>query len=166
MEPTNLQVTLEKINNTVSIQDLLNLLNLSFTMEMTLYLKTLGAHWNVRGENFSSLHALFKDQYEELFTFVDNIAEQIMMIDKDMRAICDLQYFATGGGVLEARLDGFLSATQICFQLEQDHTQVLNTLQTTADYSEKLRLFGITDLVTSMIRSHDKMRWFLRSHQT
>src|SRR4051812_33693613 len=41
------------------------------------YLKTHGYHWNVRGPNFSSLHALFMTQYTEMWTAIDLIAERI-----------------------------------------------------------------------------------------
>ena len=34
-------------------------------------------HWNVRGHNFFSLHTAFEEQYTELFTAVDEIAERI-----------------------------------------------------------------------------------------
>lgn len=43
----------------------------------TLYLKTHNYHWNVTGPLFSTLHTLFEQQYLELATAVDEIAERI-----------------------------------------------------------------------------------------
>ncbi len=43
----------------------------------TLYLKTLGVHWNVVGPSFFGLHKLTEAQYEDLATAVDAIAERI-----------------------------------------------------------------------------------------
>ncbi len=43
----------------------------------TLYLKTHNYHWNVTGPMFTSLHTLFEEQYTELATAVDVIAERI-----------------------------------------------------------------------------------------
>ena len=43
----------------------------------TLYLKTHNYHWNVTGPLFNTLHAMFEQQYTELATAVDEIAERI-----------------------------------------------------------------------------------------
>src|SRR5690349_8267189 len=41
----------------------------------TLYLKTHNFHWNVEGPMFNTLHLMFEQQYTELATAVDLIAE-------------------------------------------------------------------------------------------
>ena len=43
----------------------------------TLYLKTHNYHWNVTGPLFNTLHTMFEQQYMELATAVDEIAERI-----------------------------------------------------------------------------------------
>lgn len=43
----------------------------------TLYLKTHGYHWNVEGPHFQQLHIQFMDQYNEMWTAVDELAERI-----------------------------------------------------------------------------------------
>ena len=43
----------------------------------TLYLKTHNFHWNVEGPMFNTLHAMFMQQYTELWNAVDPIAERI-----------------------------------------------------------------------------------------
>ena len=43
----------------------------------TLYLKTHNYHWNVTGPQFNTLHQMFENQYTELATAVDEIAERI-----------------------------------------------------------------------------------------
>jgi starvation-inducible DNA-binding protein len=42
-----------------------------------LYMVTHNYHWNVEGDNFAPLHALFERQYNELFLAIDLIAERI-----------------------------------------------------------------------------------------
>jgi len=42
-----------------------------------LYMKTHGYHWNITGPRFSELHALFMEQYTELWNALDEIAERI-----------------------------------------------------------------------------------------
>ena len=43
----------------------------------TLYLTTHNFHWNVTGPMFNTLHAMFMQQYTDLWTAVDPIAERI-----------------------------------------------------------------------------------------
>ena len=43
----------------------------------SLYLKTHYYHWNVTGPRFRDLHLLFEEQYTELATAVDDVAERI-----------------------------------------------------------------------------------------
>ena len=48
----------------------------------TLYLKTHGYHWNVEGPHFQQLHVLFMEQYTEMWTAVDELAERIRALGK------------------------------------------------------------------------------------
>jgi len=43
----------------------------------TLYLKTHGYHWNVEGPHFQQLHIQFMEQYTEMWTAADDLAERI-----------------------------------------------------------------------------------------
>ena len=43
----------------------------------TLYLKTHGYHWNVEGPHFQQLHIQFMEQYTEMWTAVDELAERV-----------------------------------------------------------------------------------------
>lgn len=45
-----------------------------------LYLKTQNFHWNVTGPMFGELHSLFEQQYTDLATAVDELAERIRAI--------------------------------------------------------------------------------------
>ena len=47
----------------------------------TLYLQTHNFHWNVTGMQFRELHLMFEEQYTELATAVDDVAERIRTLD-------------------------------------------------------------------------------------
>jgi starvation-inducible DNA-binding protein len=47
----------------------------------TLYLKTHNFHWNVTGPMFQTLHLMFEQQYTELATAVDLVAERIRALN-------------------------------------------------------------------------------------
>src|SRR3954469_13136680 len=53
------------------------LLSTILSDEMTLYVKTRKAHWNVTGESFMELHKLFEGQYKQTEEVIDEIAERI-----------------------------------------------------------------------------------------
>lgn len=42
-----------------------------------LLIKTHGYHWNVEGPHFRQLHIQFMEQYTEMWTAVDELAERI-----------------------------------------------------------------------------------------
>ncbi len=42
-----------------------------------LYAKTHSYHWNVTGPRFHSLHNMFEEQYRDLWTAMDDLAERI-----------------------------------------------------------------------------------------
>jgi starvation-inducible DNA-binding protein len=52
-------------------------LNAVLGQTFRLYVQTHGYHWNVEGPNFRQLHALFEDQYQNLWAALDEIAERI-----------------------------------------------------------------------------------------
>src|SRR5690554_5242112 len=46
----------------------------------SLYLKTQNFHWNVTGPHFYSLHKMFEEQYQDLASAIDEIAERIRIL--------------------------------------------------------------------------------------
>ena len=70
----------EKIKTGLNVEDrkaVAQALSRMLADTYAVYLKTHGFHWNVRGPNFSSLHALFMEQYTEMWQAIDDVAERI-----------------------------------------------------------------------------------------
>lgn len=44
---------------------------------VTLYFMFHGAHWNVEGPDFSQYHGLFAEVYEDIYSAIDPVAENI-----------------------------------------------------------------------------------------
>ncbi len=57
-----------------NLEHVIELLSSGLSNEMTLYIKTRKAHWNVTGESFMELHKLFENQYKQLEESIDEIA--------------------------------------------------------------------------------------------
>ena len=125
-----------------------------------LYTKTLNFHWHVVGPQFQSLHALFQDQYDELFSAVDEIAERIRAIGHITPASCKEMLEHSIISESEANL----SADQMLGALAEDHFSLSQLIRKKISEAEKNNDYGTADLLTSRLKSHEKTAWMLQSH--
>lgn len=49
---------------------------------VTMYFVAHGYHWNVEGADFSQYHSLFTDIYEDVYSSIDTIAEDLRKLDE------------------------------------------------------------------------------------
>lgn len=49
---------------------------------VTMYFTAHGFHWNVEGQDFSQYHSLFADIYEDVYSSIDPIAEDLRKLDE------------------------------------------------------------------------------------
>ncbi|WP_027376601.1 Dps family protein [Kaistella palustris] len=55
-------------------------LNILLANYSLFYQNTRGAHWNIKGEKFFTLHPKFEELYNNLFIKIDEIAERILTL--------------------------------------------------------------------------------------
>ncbi|MEO8402881.1 MAG: DNA starvation/stationary phase protection protein [Gammaproteobacteria bacterium] len=143
-------------NHTTKItEDLAKLLADTYS----LYLKTQNFHWNVTGLNFHSLHSMFEEEYIELATAVDEIAERI-------RAL---------GAIAPASFSEFLKLTslkeetstpnaiEMVKKLLNDHETVIKHLQSMMPIAQEAKDEATLDLLINRTEVHQKTAWMLRS---
>ncbi|MEB3349810.1 MAG: Dps family protein [Cyanobacteriota bacterium] len=124
-----------------------------------LYAKTHGFHWNVTGPMFNTLHLMFMEQYTELWTALDEIAERI-------RA---LGHPAPYGGAALSRLasigdaEGVPSALAMVRELVQGHEAVARTIRAVFRLADEADDQPTADLLTQRLQIHEKTAWMLRS---
>jgi starvation-inducible DNA-binding protein len=124
-----------------------------------LYAKTHGFHWNVTGPMFNTLHLMFMDQYTELWTALDLIAERI-------RA---LGFPAPYGGATYAGLSsipesqGVPAALAMVRELVEGHEAVARTIRTVFATAAAADDQPTADLLTQRLQIHEKTAWMLRS---
>lgn len=129
--------------------------------EYVLYTKTLKFHWNVEGKHFGALHAFFKEQYEALFIFADDVAER-------MRAL---------GSKSTGTLAEFLKDTMLkekpgkngddldmIAQLLADHEIIIRQLRADVDAVLEYDDAGTNNFLADLLEKHEKMAWMLRAH--
>jgi starvation-inducible DNA-binding protein len=136
-------------------------LNKLLADEFVLYTKTRNYHWNVEGSNFMEMHKFYESLYTELEEVIDVVAERIRSI----------------GHYSQGRLKDFLQMTSL---LEQDYTsdqkqQLQNLLddhetiirylrREITPFNDEYKDIGNADLLTSLLKNHEKWAWFIRSY--
>jgi len=125
-----------------------------------LYLKTHNFHWNVEGPMFNTLHQMFMDQYTEMWTALDQIAER-------MRA---LGAYAPGSYKRYAELSSIsefdgdsLPARDMILQLLKGHEALSKTARSIFAPAEEGGDEATLDLLTQRLQIHEKTAWMLRS---
>jgi starvation-inducible DNA-binding protein len=165
MAPKTLEVMSDTTKPNIGISDrhregVIQILNTVLSDEFILYTTTRNFHWNVVGPQFSQLHRLFDEQYQELNTVVDEVAERTC---------------ALGGKGLGTLVD-FLEHTRLKERTETgdaqimiaallgDHEELIRHLRDDSNAcSETHQDKGTDDFLTGLMEQHEKMAWMLRA---
>ena len=124
-----------------------------------LMLKTQGYHWNVTGPGFHSLHAMFGEQYTELFQAADEIAERMRALGHKAPA----SYAAYGelAGIRE--VDGIEDATHMLRALAGDHAVLAGSARAAMEAASEAGDDVSADMMTGRMTIHDKAAWMLKA---
>ncbi len=125
----------------------------------TLYLKTHNFHWNVTGPMFQTLHTMFEQEYTELATAVDEIAERIRALGHYAPG----SYAAFGKLSSISEAEDVPSATDMIGQLVAGHEAVAATARSVFPAAEEGNDEVTADLLTQRMQVHEKTAWMLRS---
>lgn len=117
-------------------------------------------HWNVEGPGFFALHTAFEEQYTELFTAVDEIAERIRALDA----------YAPGGLGNLAKMAGFkelkedATDKEMVSHLAELHQATIKNLVAARDTAGDEGDDQTEDLMIARIQVHQKTVWMLQSY--
>ncbi|HEY9537943.1 MAG TPA: Dps family protein [Kiloniellaceae bacterium] len=125
----------------------------------TLYLKTHSFHWNVTGQMFQTLHTMFEQQYTELWTALDEVAERIRSLGEP--APGSYKTFAKLTSIKEE--EGVPEAKDMVRQLVAGHEAVAKTARSIFPAAEAGQDEVTADLLTQRMNVHEKTAWMLRS---
>jgi len=156
MEGLNIDIGIEQEDRRKIADGLSRLLADTYT----LYLKTHNFHWNVEGPMFNTLHLMFEQQYTELATAVDLIAERIRALG--FPAPGSYSSFARLATVKEAP-EKVPDAPEMIRQLAKDQEQVAKTAREVFPIVEKASDEPSADLLTQRMQIHEKTAWMLRA---
>jgi starvation-inducible DNA-binding protein len=125
----------------------------------TLYLKTHNFHWNVTGPMFRTLHIMFEEQYNALWTASDELAERIRALG--LYAPATYKEFGRLTSIKEE--DGIPAALDMVRLLVEGHETAARTARTVFTTAENASDAPTADLLTERMQFHEKTAWMLRS---
>ena len=134
-------------------------LELLLSNSYALTIKTQNYHWNVVGSNFVALHQLFGDQYQELFTAIDEIAERIRSFGVLVEA--DLLYFSQNSKITAPKKSN--NAEKMVSDLATGHQTIIDSLLEAIKIAQDNKDEGTADLFIRRIQVHQKALWMLQS---
>ena len=117
-------------------------------------------HWNVRGPGFFALHTAFEEQYTELFTAVDEIAERVRALGA--LAPGGLGNLAKSSSITELAEDA--DADSMVAHLASANQVVVDSLAAARDAAAEADDSESEDLAIARIQVHQKTIWMLKSY--
>lgn len=128
------------------------------------FLLTHYCHWNVEGPQFMSLHTLFEQQYTEMFTAIDEIAER-------MRALQAYPFKGGYGEVSKAMRtlppvgagNAAQGAKKMVERLLKANEELVTAMQSAKEAADASGDNETADMMTARIQAHQKSIWMLRS---
>lgn len=125
----------------------------------TLYLKTHNFHWNVTGPMFQTLHLMFEQHYNELWTAIDVIAERI----RSLGVYAPGTYAELSSLTSIKEVQAPVKDTDMIRSLVEGHEAVIRTARSIFPAAEKAVDQVTMDLLTQRMEVHEKTTWMLRS---
>lgn len=124
-----------------------------------LYLKTQNYHWNVEGPHFKPLHELFEEQYTDLATAIDEIAELIRGLGD--KAPGTFEAFSKLTVIKPANEN--IAANDMVSELADDQGIIQKTLQDALAAAQQAEDEVVIGAVVDRMTVHRKNQWMLRS---
>jgi starvation-inducible DNA-binding protein len=124
-----------------------------------LYFKTHTYHWNVTGMMFQTLHAMFMQQYTELWNTIDLIAERI----RSLGEYAPSSYKELSQLTSIKDDDKIPKAEEMLKNLIQDHEKIIQFIRDNFSIAEESNDEATVDLLTQRLDAHEKTAWMLRA---
>lgn len=125
----------------------------------SLYLKTLGVHWNIVGPAFYSVHKLTEVQYEDLHAAADVIAERV-------RALGHIAPASFGDYTKLSIVDSSETPHQADAMIKgliSDNEAIAKRMREFVEVAEDADDVFTADLLTARIGKHEENAWMLRA---
>ncbi len=143
-------------------EQVIELLNARLADTFDLYSQLKQAHWNVKGSDFYQLHLLYDQVAEDIFPYVDEIAERVTQLGG--LALGTARMAASASSLDEYpvnAIEGMETVTAVADRLAAYAAAVRSAIDATAELGDQ----STSDLFTEISRTVDKYLWFVEAHQ-
>lgn len=124
---------------------------------VTMYFTAHGFHWNVEGQDFSQYHALFAEIYEDVYSSIDPLAEDIRKLGEyapfTLSKFIDLR-------TIEAK-DVKPEPKAMAKELLRVNDGILESIADAQKEATKAQEQGIMNFLAERDDMHKKWRWQL-----
>lgn len=138
----------------------IQVLSILLADEHVLYIKTRKFHWNVAGDSFMELHKLFQEQYTELETVIDEVAERINKLGG--KTMGTIQEYSDITRLKEYPKKYPEQKDMLKELLADNETLIIAIRSNISEIAEKDA--GTTDFLTGLMEQHETIAWKLRRY--
>lgn len=124
------------------------------------YQKLRGAHWNVKGKSFFTLHVKFEELYTNAIATIDELAERILTLGK--APLSTYQDYIETATLKEINTIG-VEDVQLVEAILEDFTALIEMerklMESTAAHGDD----GTNDMINRFMQFKEKNTWMLRA---
>ncbi len=125
-----------------------------------MYYKAQSYHWNVEGMFFSQFHDFFGELYQEVYSSIDQTAEELRALDEYAPiSIEELHSYKT----IQEDEDKPENISAMLSNLQDANTKVIDSLNKLFELADKANEQGLADFAAGRLDSHKKHAWMIRS---
>lgn len=124
------------------------------------YQKLRGCHWNVKGQNFFTLHLKFEELYTNAQLTIDEIAERVLTLGKPPHS--RFADYIKEASIKEIDTIGLQDLTMVDAILD-DMAKLIEMERELLAATEKAGDDGSNDMVNRFMQFKEKTTWMLRS---
>lgn len=141
------------------MDELIKALKIAFATEFSFYLKAHYFHWNVEGPNFKEYHDLFGGIYEEVYSNIDDFAENIRKLNAyTPGSYTRLSMLTQINDEMEIP-----AAEQMIAELLSDSEKAVKIFKMVYDIAEENGEHGLSNFLAERMDAHKKHSWMLRA---
>lgn len=142
-------------------KDIAEALSVTLADSYLLYLKTLNVHWNITGGSFKAIHDMTEEQYTDIATAVDEIAERIRALGElapgSLSEYNDLATIQDNPGLKEMSTDDMLR--DLIAGNQALVASLYKASETAAEQGDKVS----EDMTIARMQVHEQNIWMLSS---
>lgn len=124
------------------------------------YQKLRGCHWNIKGQNFFTLHLKFEELYTNAQLTIDEIAERVLTLGKPPHS--RFADYIKESTIKEIDTIG-LADTIMVEAILDDMTKLIELERDLLEATDKVGDDGSNDMVNRFMQFKEKTIWMLKS---